>query len=86
MLEGEFMLKVKTEITAENFIAVMFPAETLQKMGISGGDEIDVTTTDDALILRPVTQEKPDIRAATEKVFSRWDKVFVELAKGTDEK
>ncbi len=37
------MLKVKTENSAGNVIAVMFPAETLQNLGISGGDEIDVT-------------------------------------------
>jgi len=80
------MLKVKTENTAGNVIAVMFPAETLQSLGISGGDEIDVTATDDALILRPVseTRENADIQDATEKVFSRWDKVFTELAKGTE--
>ena len=80
------MLKVKTENTAGDVIAVMFPAATLQNLGISGGDEINVTATDDALILRPITQKSIDIQAATEKVFSRWDKVFVELAKGTDEK
>jgi len=78
------MLKVKTENAAGNIIAVMFPAETLQSLGISGGDEIDVTTTDNALILRPVTQGDSDIQKATEKVFSRWDKVFTELARGTE--
>jgi len=78
------MLKVKTENTPGNIITVMFPAETLQNLGISGGDEIDVTMTDDALILRPITQANPNIRQATEKVFSRWDKVFTELAKGTE--
>jgi len=78
------MLKVKTENAAGNIIAVMFPAETLQSLGISGGDEIDVTATDNSLILRPVTQGDSDIQKATEKVFSRWDKVFTELARGTE--
>ncbi len=78
------MLKVKTENSAGNVIAVMFPAETLQSLGISGGDEVDVTATDDGLILRPVNQKDSDIEKATEKVFSRWDKVFTELAKGTE--
>ncbi len=78
------MLKVKTKNTAGNVIAVMFPAETLQSLGIYGGDEIDVTATGDALILRPITQESLDVQKATEKVFSRWDKVFTELAKGTE--
>ncbi|MDQ3061879.1 MAG: AbrB/MazE/SpoVT family DNA-binding domain-containing protein [Acidobacteriota bacterium] len=78
------MLRVKTKNTAGNVIAVMFPAETLQSLGIYGGDEIDVTATGDALILRPITQESFDVQKATEKVFSRWDKVFTELAKGTE--
>lgn len=78
------MLKVKTENAAGNVISVMFPAETLQSLGISGGDEIDVTATKDYLILRPVTQGDSDIQKATEKVFSRWDKVFTELARGTE--
>lgn len=79
------MLKVKTENLAGNVIAVMFPADALRNLGISGGDEINVTATDDALILRPVSQsDDDDIEQATEKVFSRWDKVFTELAKGTE--
>ena len=82
------MLNVKSEITAENMITITFPAETLNNLGISGGDEIDVTETEDALILRSKAEARKnkEIKDATEKVFSRWDKVFVELAKGTDEK
>lgn len=82
------MLTVKSEPTTENTITVTFPAETLQNLGISGGDEIVVTETDNALILRAKTEadKNQKIKIATEKVFDRWDKVFVELAKGTDEK
>ncbi len=82
------MLNVKSETTAENMITITFPAETLQNLGISGGDEIDVTETDNALILRSKAEAErtKKIKDATGKVFSHWDKVFVELAKGTDEK
>ncbi len=82
------MLNVKSEATAENMIIITFPAETLQNLGISGGDEIEVTETENALILRSKAeaQKSKEIEKAAEKVFSRWDKVFVELAKGTDEK
>lgn len=82
------MLKVKSERTSENTITITFPAETLQNLGISGGDEIDVTETENALILRsnPEAEKSKKIKDATEKVFSRWDKVFVELAKGSDGK
>jgi putative addiction module antidote len=82
------MYKIKTTNGAKNSIAVLFPAEALESLGISAGDEIDVTETENALILRSVKEanKSREIQEATEKVFSRWDKVFVELAKGTDEK
>lgn len=82
------MYKIKTTNGAENSIAVLFPVETLANLGISAGDEIDVTETENALILRSVkeAEKSREIQDATEKVFSRWDKVFVELAKGADEK
>ena len=82
------MYKIKTANGEENSIAVMFPAEALQNIGISAGDEIEVTETDNALILRSVkeAEKSREIAEATEKIFERWDKVFVELAKGADEK
>lgn len=82
------MLKVKSETTSENTITITFPAQTLQNLGIKGGDEVEVTETENALILRSEAEARrsKEIEAATEKVFNRWDKVFVELAKGTGEK
>ena len=82
------MYKIKTRSGEENSIAVLLPAETLENLGISAGDEIDVTATENALILRSTkeAEKSREIADATEKVFSRWDKVFVELAKGADEK
>lgn len=81
------MYKLKTE-AAENSVAVIFPAEVLANLGISAGDEIDVTETDNALILRSIKESERSrkIADATEEVFNRWDKVFVELAKGAGEK
>ncbi len=82
------MYKIKTTNSSDNSIAVLIPAEALKNLGISAGDEIDVTETDNALILRSVkeAEKSREIADATEKVFSRWNKVFVELAKGADEK
>ena len=82
------MYKIKTTNGIENSIAVMFPAEALENLGISVGDEIDVTETENALILRSTkeTGKSREIADATKKVFSGWDKVFVELAKSADEK
>lgn len=82
------MNKVKTTQGSENFVAVQIPAEVLESYGISAGDEIDLTKTDNALILRSVkeAEKSREIAEATEKVFDRWNDVFVELAKGADEK
>ena len=82
------MLKVKSEKTSENTVTITFPSETLQNLGISGGDEIDVTETENALILRSKidAERAKKMKDATEKVLSEWNEVFVELAKGTDEK
>ena len=82
------MLSIKSEATAENMVTITIPAETLQNLGISGGDEIELTETENVLILRSKAEARKskEIEVATEKIFSRWDKVFVELAKGTNEK
>ncbi len=42
------MYKIKTTQGAENSIAVLIPKEVLEHFGISAGDEIDVTETDNA--------------------------------------
>lgn len=78
------MYKIKTIQGSENSVAVLIPKEVLENFGITTGDEIDITETDNALILRS-TKEAPrsrEIADATEKVFDRWNNVFVELAKG----
>ena len=82
------MYKIKTAQGAENSVAVLIPKEVLENFGISAGDEIDVTETDNALILRSAkeAEKSREIADATEKVFDRWNNVFVELAKGADEK
>ncbi len=82
------MYKIKTTQGTENSVAVLIPKEVLENFGISAGDEIDLTETDNALILCS-TQESAksrEIADATEKIFDRWDNIFVELAKGADDK
>lgn len=82
------MYKIKTINGNEKEVAVMIPTEVLENFGISAGDEIDLTQTETAMILRSVKEAERtrEIADATEKVFDRWNNVFVELAKGADEK
>lgn len=81
------MYKIKTT-EMEGAVAVLIPKEVLSNYGISAGDEIDLSEADGAMILRSVNEaeSKREIADATEKVFERWNNVFVELAKGADEK
>ena len=82
------MYKIKTAPGTDNSVAVLIPIEVLENFGIAAGDEIDVTETDNALILRSAkeTERSREIADATEKIFDRWNDVFVELAKGADDK
>lgn len=82
------MYKIKTTQGTENSVAILIPKEIMENFGIAAGDEIDMTETDNALILRSTkeAQRNRDIAEATEKVFDRWNNVFVELAKGAGEK
>lgn len=72
----------------ENSTFIKISPEQLKKLGLEIGDEVEITANDDALIVRSAENEerKRKIADATEEVFSRWNNVFVELAKGTDEK
>ncbi len=82
------MYKIKTTSGTDNSVAVLIPAEVLENFGISAGDEIEITETENALILRSTkeAEKSREIAEATEKVFERWNNVFVELARGADEK
>lgn len=81
------MYKIKTT-EIDGSVAVLIPKEVSDNYGISAGDEIDLSEVNGAMILRS-TQESArsrEIAHATEKVFDRWNNVFVELAKGAGEK
>lgn len=81
------MYKIKTT-EIEGSVAILIPKEVSDNYGISAGDEIDLSEADGAMILRSLNEaeRKREIADATEKVFERWNNVFVELAKGVDEK
>jgi AbrB family looped-hinge helix DNA binding protein len=82
------MSKIKTIPRNNSEVAIIIPAEVLKNFGISAGDEIEVTETENALILRSTreAEKSREIAEATEKVFDRWNHAFVELAKGAAEK
>ncbi|MCW5959217.1 MAG: AbrB/MazE/SpoVT family DNA-binding domain-containing protein [Pyrinomonadaceae bacterium] len=82
------MYKIKTVDGIDNSVAVLIPASVLENFGISAGDEIEVTETENALILRSAKEAEKSrkIAEATEEIFDRWNNVFVALAKGVDEK
>ncbi len=81
------MYKIKTT-EIEGSIAVLIPKEVSDNYGLSAGDELDLSEADGAMILRSLqeAEKSREIADATEKVFDRWNNVFVELAKGAGEK
>ncbi|MBA2645920.1 MAG: AbrB/MazE/SpoVT family DNA-binding domain-containing protein [Pyrinomonadaceae bacterium] len=70
--------------TAEDSAALLLPQEMLDEMGISIGDEVDVSVVNRTLILRSLDEAERarKIDAATDAVFERRRSAYEELAEG----
>jgi antitoxin component of MazEF toxin-antitoxin module len=77
----------RKRITAsENPATLLLPQEMLDMMGVTDGDEIDVSIVDRTLILRSLDEAEraQKIGAATEAVLERRRSAYEELAKGAE--
>lgn len=72
--------------TAEDSAALLLPQEMLDEMGISIGDEVDVSVVNRTLILRSLDEAERarKIGAATDAVFVRRRSAYEKLAEGKD--
>ncbi|HVF87653.1 MAG TPA: hypothetical protein VM866_08675 [Pyrinomonadaceae bacterium] len=72
--------------TAEDSAALLLPQEILDEIGISIGDEVDVSVVNRTLILRSLDEAERarKIDAATDAVFERRRSAYEELAKGAE--
>ena len=76
----------KRIMTSEDSATLRLPREILDAMGVSDGDEIDVSVTGRTLTLRSLDEAERarKIGATTEAVFERRRAAYEELAKGAE--
>lgn len=80
---------MKTKIIANNDQAVIvLPKESLQILGVEVGDEVEFSKEANAVVLRSSSEaeRKRKFEKAKKEIFEEWNDVFVELAKGADDK
>lgn len=71
----------------ENSRTISIPADELEKLGISDGEEVEIFKEDGKVILRSAAEaeRKRIFETAKDKIFEEWNDVFVALAKGADD-
>lgn len=77
----------RRKITVAGDSATVFlPQEILDEMGVTVGDEVDVSVVDRTLIVRPLDEAERARRmnAATAEVLERRRSAYEELAKGAE--
>ncbi len=77
-----------TIVKNENSNTISIPADEMEKLGINDGDEVEISKENDEIVLRSTkeAERKRKFEKAKNEVFKRWNKVFIELAKGVDDK
>ena len=70
-------------INNENSRTISIPAEELEKIGISEGEEVEFAMENDAIILRPTQSDrKRRIINATRAIIENRKSALIELGKG----
>lgn len=85
-MNGENM---KTKIIANDEQAmIVLPKESLEILGVEVGDEVEFSKEADSVVLRSSSEaeRKRKFEKAKREIFEEWNDVFVELAKGADDK
>jgi antitoxin component of MazEF toxin-antitoxin module len=71
--------------TSQDSAAILLPQEVLDEMGVSEGDEVDVSVSDRTLIVSPRNAERArKIEDATKTVFERRGAAYKKLAEGVE--
>lgn len=67
----------------ENSRTISIPADEMEKLGFSDGDEVELSKENDEIILRPAQSErKKKILNATREIIERRKSALIELGKG----
>ena len=64
---------------------ILLPQEVLEEMGVSEGDEVDISVSDLTLVVHPLNTERArEIEDATGSVFERRGPAYRKLAEGVE--
>jgi antitoxin component of MazEF toxin-antitoxin module len=66
--------------------ALLLPQEVLDKLGITIGDEVELSLIDRTLMLQPLDEASraQQLAAITKSVFARRQRAYTELARGPE--
>ncbi len=66
--------------------ALLLPKEVLDKLGITIGDEVELSLIDHTLLLQPLDEANraQQLAAITQTVFARRQRAYTQLAQGPE--
>ena len=84
-LKGAFMSRERLTAVGES-VALLLSKDVLDKLGITVGDEVEVSVLDRTLLLQPLDEADRAQRLVTltKSVFARRQGAYVRLAKGPE--
>jgi antitoxin component of MazEF toxin-antitoxin module len=76
----------KRIIASDDSAVILLPQEVLDQMGISNGDEIEMSIEEGAVILRPLEEaaRAQKLAVATDAVIERRKSAYERLAEGVE--
>jgi antitoxin component of MazEF toxin-antitoxin module len=86
LLRKEHSMSRKRINVSENASTLLLPQDILDEMGVSHGDEVDVTIVDRTVVVMRVDEvgRAQKLGMATASVFKRRKQAYEELAKGAE--
>lgn len=72
----------------ENSRVISIPADEMEKLGFSDGDEVELSEENGAMVVRSAAEaeRKRRFERAKDEILEEWHDVLVALAKGVDDK
>ena len=72
------MLRKLTQVG--NSLGVVIPTKILERQGLTKGDSLEITETEDGIALRPAPKVSEDFRKKTEFFMKRYSRTMKGLA------
>ena len=76
----------KRIIASDDSAVILLPQEVLDQMGVSNGDEVELSVEEGAVILRPLdeTARAQKLAESADAVFERRKSAYKRLAEGAE--